>query len=83
MYQKERIPCSKPLYVLVQEVPKEYTIKNVILLFEASAGVTVCSYNSWVVTQRRFSLVRNQCFGTVYSSHLQGETKIQKHMVVA
>jgi hypothetical protein len=32
----------------------------------------ICSYNFWVVTQRRFSLVRDERFGTAYSSHLQG-----------
>jgi hypothetical protein len=43
--------------------------------FEASAGITVCSYNFWVVTQHRFSLVHGQRFGTVYLSHLQGSVR--------
>ena len=31
-----------------------------MLRFEASAGVTIFSFSFWVVTQRRFCLVRDQ-----------------------
>jgi hypothetical protein len=46
--------------------------KKVNVWFEASTEVTIFSYSFWFVTQRRFSLVRDQRLGTVYSYHLQG-----------